>query len=337
MEWKAMHITIIGAGVAGLTCAAEFVARGANVRILERGSKIGDKACSWWAGGMLAPWCEGESAEPAVVKLGQRAIDWWKNHTDTVISSGTLVLALGRDVSELKTFANKTENYEHVNAEHIAALEPDLADHFHKGLFFKDEAFLNPRKAIIQLSQELERLGVEFVFNSEVKINHVKGTDLVVDCRGLEARDILKTLRGVKGEMLLIHSNDVKINRSIRLLHPRIPLYLVPRGDGLYMVGATMIENEERERISARSVFELLGSTFALHPGFSEAEIVEIGVDARPAFPDNTPRVYWKDQVLCVNGLYRHGFLLSPSMAQMAANVVFEGSHIPESIDEYLR
>ncbi|KOY60397.1 FAD-dependent oxidoreductase [Photorhabdus heterorhabditis] len=332
-----MHITIIGAGVAGLTCAAEFVARGGNVRILERGSKIGAKACSWWAGGMLAPWCEGESAEPSVVNLGQRAIDWWANHTDTLTSLGTLVLALGRDISELKTFANKTENYENVDSDQIAELEPDLADRFHKGLFFKDEAFLNPRKAITQLSEKLERLGVEFVFNNEANVSEVRGTDLVVDCRGLEARDISKTLRGVKGEMLLIHSNDIKINRSIRLLHPRIPLYLVPRGNGDYMVGATMIENEERERISARSIFELLGSTLALHPSFNEAEIVEIGVDARPTFPDNLPRVYWKGEILCVNGLYRHGFLLSPSMAQMAAKAVFEGSNIPESIDEYSR
>ena len=75
------------------------------------------------------------------------------------------------------------------------------------------------------------------------------------------------------------------------MLHPKRPVYIVPRGDGLFMVGATMIENEERSRVTARSVVELVNSAYAIHPGFAEAEIVEMGSDVRPAFPDNLPRL----------------------------------------------
>ena len=144
-----------------------------------------------------------------------------------------------------------------------------------------------------------------------------------MDCRGLAAMDRLPELRGVKGEMLYIRSEDVSLTRTIRLVHPRIPIYLVPRGDGMYMLGATTIENDERKRITARSVVELLSAVYALHPAFGEAEVVEIGTDARPAFPDNLPRLVRDGRRLHVNGLYRHGFLLAPAMAARAADIVF--------------
>ncbi|MCF2858492.1 FAD-dependent oxidoreductase [Pseudoalteromonas sp. SMS1] len=330
-----MNIAIIGAGVAGLTCATEFVARGAKVTIYEKGPSIGEQACSWWAGGMLAPWCEGETAESSVVKLGQHAKSWWKTHTAQVQENGTLVFALDRDLSELRTFAKRTTDYQSVGAQEIAQLEPDLGERFSQGLFFPEEAHIDPRKSILSLFDQLVSAGVIFKFNCEVEPGTLSGFECVVDCTGLAAQDAIPELRGVKGEMLLLRSRDVTLQRSIRLLHPRIPLYVVPRGNGLFMVGATMIENTERTRVSARSVFEMLGSAFALHPAFSEAEIVEIGVDARPAYLNNLPKVNWRGKVLTVNGMYRHGFLLAPVMARVAANAIFEGYQIPELMDEY--
>jgi glycine oxidase len=118
------------------------------------------------------------------------------------------------------------------------------------------------------------------------------------------------------------------------MLHPRVPLYVVPRGEGLFMVGATMIESDQRRRITARSMLELLSGAYALHPAFGEAEIVEIGCDARPAFADNLPRIRRRGRTLYVNGLYRHGFLLAPSLARMAADALLEERHYPEVMDE---
>jgi glycine oxidase len=131
--------------------------------------------------------------------------------------------------------------------------------------------------------------------------------------------------------MLDLRCRDVCLTRSIRLLHPRSPLYVVPRGDGLYMVGATSIESASRGPASARSVMELLGAAYALHPAFGEAEVIEIGVDARPAFPDNLPRAWREGDRVFVNGLYRHGFLLAPALARQAAELVFGTSSREES------
>ena len=152
--------------------------------------------------------------------------------------------------------------------------------------------------------------------------------DVTVDCRGLAARDRVPDLRGVRGEMLVLRCREVALTRTVRLLHPRFPLYVVPRaretgGEGIYMVGATSIESASRSPVSARSLMELLGAAYALHPAFGEAEVVEIGVDARPAFPDNLPRAWREGDRVLVNGLYRHGFLLAPAMARRAADLVF--------------
>ena len=144
--------------------------------------------------------------------------------------------------------------------------------------------------------------------------------DMVVDCRGLAARDVLPDLRGVRGEMVVVRCRDVALARPVRMLHPRIPLYIVPRGDGRFMIGATMIESEQRGPVSVRSAVELLNAAYALHPAFGEAEIVELGSDLRPAFADNLPQIWRDGRVLRANGLFRHGFLLAPALALQVAD-----------------
>ncbi len=312
-----MRVTIIGAGVAGLATATEFTDQGHAVTVIAKSAEIGSDSCSWFAGGMLAPWCEGESAEEPVVRLGQEAIDWWEQHVSTVHRKGTLVLSHTRDATELQRFARRTEAFETIDQHQIDALEPDLAGRFRQGLFFTAEGHLNPRRTLVELTEKLQKAGVVFHFGQDAKDVKVDA-DITVDARGLAARDQLQDLRGVKGEMLIVRSRDINLKRPVRLLHPRIPLYIVPRGDGVHMIGATMIESDQRSGISVRSTLELLSAAYALHPAFGEAEILETGVDARPAFPDNLPRVRRRGKTIYVNGLYRHGFLLSPAVARMA-------------------
>ena len=142
---------------------------------------------------------------------------------------------------------------------------------------------------------------------------------------GQTTRDMLPDLRGVRGEMMVLRCVDVLLDRPVRLLHPRVPIYLVPRGDGLYMLGATMIESDRRGVVTARGVLELLSAVYALHPAFGEAEILEFGADARPAFPDNLPRIGRVGDRLYGNGLYRHGYLLAPAVAMQMADHIETG------------
>jgi glycine oxidase len=317
-----MRVTVIGAGIAGLASALELAERGAAVEVVERGRVLGERSCSWYAGGMLAPWCERESADASVAELGQEALDWWPHRFPQIARNGTLVVAAARDLGELNTFARKTQRFDWIAGDRIAELEPDLAGRFHKALFFEGEAHLDPRKALGALFGKLRALGVPVRFGIDACDTPLEA-DRIIDCRGLGARDVLDDLRGVRGEMLVVRSKDVVLTRPVRLLHPRIPLYVVPRADGLFMIGATMIESAERGPVTVRSAIELLSGAYALHPAFGEAEIVEIGAEVRPAFPDNLPRVVERGRTIHVNGLFRHGFLLAPALARQAAELVF--------------
>ncbi|MFV1600710.1 MULTISPECIES: FAD-dependent oxidoreductase [unclassified Phaeobacter] len=318
-------ITIAGAGLAGLACAYELAQRGAAVRIYERAAAIGAGSVARYAGGMLAPWCERESAEEAVITLGGRAIDWWAKVT-SVHRRGTLMVAPARDRAELTRFARRTTGHRGVDEAEIATMEPALAGRFAQGLFFEQEAHLDPRQAIRDLAAAVSALGVEICLGADAP----GSVDL--DCRGIAAAGQLADLRPVRGEMAILHCPEVKISRTLRLLHPRIPLYLVPRGDGLFMIGGTMVESTSARAITLRSLSELLNAAFTLHPGFAEASVVETGAGLRPAFADNLPRLHQDGGTLFLNGLYRHGFLLAPAMAQQVADRLR-----PETSDEHHR
>ncbi|TNC49429.1 FAD-dependent oxidoreductase [Rubellimicrobium rubrum] len=322
-----LRATVVGGGVAGLCTATELASRGVAVTLVDREKRPGPHACSWWAGGMLAPFCEGETAEEPVVRLGQAAAGWWEGQGVPVTRAGTLVVTLGRDRQELDRFARRTHGHCTLDRAGLAELEPDLDDRFDRALFFSEEAHLDPRRALGHLRDRLPALGVQF------RTGKTDAHGPVFDCRGLAARDALPDLRGVKGEMLVLHAPDLRLGRPVRLLHPRWPFYVVPRGDGVYMLGATQIESGERVRPTVRSALELLSAAYALHPAFGEAEILEIGVDARPAFPDNLPRLRQQGEVIHVNGLFRHGFLMAPALARMAADLLCNNVR-PELMNE---
>ena len=124
--------------------------------------------------------------------------------------------------------------------------------------------------------------------------------------------------------MIIVETSEVDLSRPVRLIHPRWPLYVIPRGDNRFMLGATSIEAED-SGVSVRSALELLGAAYAVHPAFAEARILEFGAGLRPAFPDNLPRIAINKQKISVNGLYRHGFLLAPALAELTLGYVERG------------
>jgi glycine oxidase len=328
-----MRIEILGAGVAGLTAAFELARQGAGrdieIELVDRRPQAG-MGCSRFAGGMIAPWCELETAEPIVAELGAEAIGFWAGDLGLAATRGSLVVAPAREPAELRDFSRRTRNFEALDAAGLARLEPDLAGRFDNALYFPAEAHLDPRAAMAALTQRLAQMpNVSLRFGAEPR----GGADWTVDCRGFAARHELARLRGVKGEMLVLRSEELNFSRPVRMLHPRRPVYVVPRGDGVFMIGATMIENEEAARVTARSVVELVNSAYAIHPAFAEAEILEMGSDLRPAYPDNLPRLTRRGRTLYINGLYRHGFLLAPALASRAARVILEDAWFPEVCD----
>lgn len=319
------RITVAGAGITGLWQALTLARKGHRVRLVERSAEPFADAASAYAGAMLGPFCEKEVYAPVVRDLGLKSIGLWRETYPGTVIEGTLVIAGARDKAEVDHFARLTEGHERIDGDAIARLEPDLAGRFGAGLFYAQEAHVAPRAAMEFLLEEARRAGVEVAFGTDWR-DAAASDEIVIDCRGLGARATLPGLRGVRGERLIVRTREIGFRRPVRFLHPRQPIYVVPWGDGLHMVGATVIESDDTGPITVRSALELLGMAYALHPAFGEAQIVDAGAGVRPAFADNVPKVVVRGHAIHVNGLYRHGFLLAPALAELVANYLEGGA-----------
>jgi glycine oxidase len=315
-------VSIIGAGIAGAWQALLFAQAGHAVILHERSDAVMTDATSHWAGGMLAPWCEAEVAEPIISRLGLRSLDLWRAELPDTPFNGSLVVAHARERADFERFAKMTSEHRRLDANNLAELEPSLEGRFRDALFFPGEGHVEPRRVLPKLHERIVAAGGTIRFNSEVDIDDLDG--IVIDCRGLAARDGESELRGVKGEMILIETAEVQLARPVRLIHPRWPLYVIPRENNLFMLGATSIETEDTG-VSVRSALELLSAAYAVHPAFGEARILEFGSGLRPAFPDNLPRITIRGGRIVVNGLYRHGFLIAPALAELTLAYVERG------------
>lgn len=316
-------ISVVGAGIAGSWVALLLSEAGRAVEVYDRDGGASPGSTSYWAGGMLAPDCESDGAEPVVVRLGRRSLDLWRSHMPEAVMAGTLVVAHPRDRADLVRFARQTTGHETVDTDRIAELEPALAGRYATGLFFPAEGHVEPRRVMASLHERLRGRGVPLRFGHGVDPAGLPAA--TVDCRGIAARDTSPELRGVKGETVLVETQDVILNRPVRLMHPRWPIYVIPRDGGRFLIGATTIESDDPAGVSVRSALELMTAAYTLHPAFGEARIVELGAALRPAFPDNAPRIEVQGRRLAVNGLYRHGFLLAPALAEIVSGYLTRG------------
>jgi glycine oxidase len=323
-----LPITVVGAGITGLWQALTLSRRGHRVRLIEASATPFTDAASRYAGAMLGPFCETEVYAPVVTELGVESMALWREIFPGTVLNGTLVVAPARDGRELEHFARLTAGHQRLTAEAVARLEPDLAGRFANGLLYAEEGHLEPLAAMQYLLDEIRRAGVEIALATPWPAAGGPPGDggIVIDCRGLGARQELPTLRGLRGERLIVQTREVSLQRPVRLLHPRHPVYIVPWSEGRFMIGATLMESESAGPITVRSALELLGAAYALHPAFAEAEILETGTGIRPAFPDNVPRILVRGGTLYVNGLYRHGFLMAPALAARVVEYLDTGA-----------
>ncbi len=177
--------------------------------------------------------------------------------------------------------------------------------------------------------------------------NHQQNFELVIDCRGTgaslknsnQACAPLTDLRSVRGELFQLFAPQVNISRPIRLMHPRYQLYIAPKGKGFYVVGATEIESDDNSPMTVRSAMELLSAAYSVHPGFAEANIRQHVSQCRPAFSDNQPKISVlnvgkQSQLIQVNGLFRHGFLIAPVVLKQVLALVANIQNVSVPVDD---
>lgn len=343
------RVGVVGAGILGKLVAFFLLEAGLKSTVFEEGPENPTNSSfspSYAAAGMIAPYCELENRGANVTKLGFDSLEMWPSIVGRVGGNvffqreGSLVVTHSQDKNELQRLQHTVEAFiakpemKVVRGDEIRKYEPDLDPKITEGLFFPLEGQIDGAEILAALGAHLKANGVTINFNTKAhKVEAGKittdsgshGFDCVVDCRGMGAKADLKNLRGVRGEILRLHAPDVSLKRPVRLMHPRYPIYVVPRPNHKYVIGATTVENEDLSEISVRGALELLSALYTLNTGFSEARITEAAVQLRPAFLDNAPRIIHKKGLCRANGLFRHGYLSSPKVAALTAAFVSEG------------
>jgi len=348
---------IVGAGLMGRLLAVALAKRGAQVELFEKGGPDGNLAAARIAAAMLAPLAESAITENSVVQMGIHSLPRWKQLIKELAKpvffqqEGTLILWHRQDTSDAERFAAHLErNCErnagltkprHLDGKSLAEIEPSVADRFSQGLYLPNEGQLDNRQLLEALLAELMLMNVACHWHQAVEPEELRQSqnyDWVIDCRGLGAKDSWKNisdssknLRGIRGEVIRLHAPEVKLRRPTRLIHPRYPIYIAPKEDDVYVVGATEIESEDLSPMSVRSAMELLSATYTVHSGFAEARILEMSTQCRPTLKDNLPEICHDQQsntasLMKINGLYRHGFMISPAILDCALEILSTGS-----------
>ena len=122
----------------------------------------------------------------------------------------------------------------------------------------------------------------------------------------------------------------MKLKHPTRLIHPRYPIYIAPKENDIYVVGATEIESDDLSEMSVRSAMELLSAVYTVHSGFAEARILEMATQCRPTLKNNLPEIKTRkdkglSDLMMINGLYRHGFMIAPAVLDCALELLASG------------
>jgi glycine oxidase len=297
---------------------------------------------------MLSPLAELAVSDDAVFALGQRSMQLWPKWIAELAESGgepvyfkkegTLVIAHTQDQASLEHFTRLLNHklpeacraqLHTLSAQTLAEKEPLLAGRFNGGLYLEGEGQLANDQLLAALALEIDRLGgiwheeqavVQIEKNRIACADESHAVDVSVDARGVGSKPSMPNLRGVRGEVLRVECRGVTLQRPVRLMHPRYQLYVAPRPNHEFVVGATELESEDAGPVTVRSVLELASALHSLHPAFGEARVLRMSAALRPALDDHRPLVVQRDGVWHINGLYRHGYLCAPALVDELAH-----------------
>ena len=343
-------IAVLGAGLLGRMLTVSLMNH-FDVTVFDKDNGDAKQSAGYLAAAMLAPLAESADCSAGIMQLGEQALALWPEFLDKLDTpvyfqqKGSLILAFEQDAAALEQFQSrlKGEAFQTVNASQISQLEPELMQRFKKGLYLPDEGQLDNRQLLQAMALQMRKHDIAWHKNSSVEVAEdrvtvngkiLTGFDWIIDCRGmgLQADDLNElALRGVRGEVVRVHAPDVTLNRPIRLMHPRYPIYIAPKENHHFVIGATQLESEDTRKPTVRSALELLSACFSVHSGFAEAEIISMDAGLRPAYLDNHPKIVQTGNRIVVNGLFRHGYMLAPVVVEACINLIHSQNSVSKS------
>ena len=349
------RFAIVGAGLMGRLLAVELAQVGGQVDLYDQGGPDAALSAARVAAAMLAPLAESAITENNVVNMGVHSLSRWPEIIAKLASpvffqqNGSLILWHRQDANDAERFVKHLQKNQHSNpvltepelldSKRLLEIEPSVADRFNQGLYLPNEGQLDNRQLLNALALELSNLPVNLHWHQSpepLALEQSGQYDWVIDCRGLGAKEDWSetkgnSLRGVRGEVIRLYAPEVNLRRPTRLIHPRYPIYIAPKENHIYVVGATEIESDDHSEMSVRSAMELLSAVYTVHSGFAEARILEMATQCRPTLKNNLPEVRIESGTgpakrLSINGLYRHGFMIAPAILDSVIELLISGS-----------
>ncbi|MEU8199871.1 glycine oxidase ThiO [Streptosporangium sp. NPDC049046] len=349
-----LDLLVVGGGVIGLSVAWRAAVRGHRVMVADPAPASG---ASHAAAGMLAPVSEVTYTEEPLLRLGLASLKRWpafaaeladaSGHDLDYRTDGTLDVAFGSDdlaaLDDLAAFVSKLGlPAERLTGRECRRLEPMLAPAVRGGLLAGGDAWVDPRRVTAALLAALERAGgtlvraraAELITASgratgvRLSTGESVGADLVVLAAGAWSGSLegvppeaLPPVRPVKGQIMRLRSPAPILRRCVRGVVHGSHVYLVPRGDGETVLGATQEEMGFDTRVTAGGLWELLRDARELVPGVTELEVAEMTAGMRPGTPDNLPLIGATivPGLHLATGHHRGGVLLAPLTADLCS------------------
>ena len=362
---SSFDVAVVGAGVVGLAVGWRAAQRGLRAVVVDRAERPGSGTSSV-AAGMLAPISETLATELPLMRLGLESVRLYPQFVEELTEAsgrdpgylpcGTLLAA--RDADEAEALARELElrqslglSVHRLLGSEARRLEPALAPTLRLALEIADDHAIDPRRLSAALAVAITRAGGELRTGAAVAglaTTHDRVTGVTLDDGSAISAEHVVVAAGpwassldgvpegaripihpVKGQILRLHdpSGPGLLTRVLRMSGG----YVVPRGDGRYVIGATMEERGFDTTVTAGAAFDLLRNAFELLPSVTELVIDELSAGLRPATPDNLPAIgpgaigglHW------AAGHYRHGILLTPITAELAVGGLM-GEAVPD-------
>lgn len=333
-----MIISVVGAGIIGLTTALTLADRGHSVTVHDPAPASG---ASHHAGGMLAPTAEVVYKQDPLFPLMRTAAEWYPElialtarYTDLPTgyrTDGTLVVA--RDIAD-KTHLSELGEYQSrhgmavdkLTVRQARKLEPALSPAINGAVSIDGDHQVQPRLFTRALLDACRSAGVTFTTDHVDSLDALEA-DQVVVANGLGASALVPglDLRPVYGDVLRVRVPQHQyplLTRVVRGFVEDRPVYLIPREDGTLTIGATTRE-DGRDQPQVQGVHQLLRDAIELVPAVEECDFVEATAGARPGTPDDLPYLGRIDERTVVStGYFRHGILLAAWGARVGAELV---------------
>lgn len=322
-----MKVAIVGAGIMGRMLAYYALQQGWNVSVFDNQSRTHPKNCSAYAAGLLAPWSEADTLDAVWFSQAVYSLEtlWPSLVAALDVSIGfqsqpTWFVSYPDHKASLTFHKEKLSRVTRQNF-NVLTLHTQTSITAQHVLEIQNEAIVNPRACLKALADWCVHRGVKWHPESVVQTvdscavtakHRVYRFDWVFDCRGLGAA--LPALRPVYGE-LLVASAPYQLCHTLRVLHPHGKLYVFQHVNGDIVIGGNEHETSAAPGVYCGTALQYLSLVLQLVPALRDVKLSSCRSHARPVFTNHAPLVQHQPGLTRINGLYRHGFLLAPSIA----------------------